>query len=234
MYRYNQTLPGGPVTLVGIVAVSFLIPGWAARALGFGAANAQLADWIFRHQGISLIALLLLYGLVGFAMLVGAIMAIVIGYVVLIRFVVAVRNWAVRASVATAWLLWTLLSWPVRMIGDLVKDQYHSRTADLRAFCHERQELLRLYREEYTQDFPSYRAFLRHWRKLQAAEQAKTDPVQQAIHLIGLTEPFTRDDLKERFHTLIGGIHPDLVGPNGLATQLIAANTLICEQKRWK
>ncbi len=51
---------------------------------------------------------------------------------------------------------------------------------------------------------------------------------------MGLTEPFTRDDLKDRFHTLIAGIHPDRVGPNELATQLIAANTLICERKRWK
>ena len=51
---------------------------------------------------------------------------------------------------------------------------------------------------------------------------------------MGLTEPFTREDLKERFHILIAGIHPDLVGPNELAAQLIAANTLICERKRWK
>jgi hypothetical protein len=233
MYRYSQTLPGGPVTLVGIVAVSFLIPGWVARALGFGAANAQLADWIFRHQGISLIALLLLYGLVGFAMLVAAIMAIVIGYVVLIRFVVAVRNGAVRASVAAARLLWALLSWPPRTIGDLLKDQFNIRTAAWVARWNEWQELWRIYREEYTQDFPSYRAFLRHWRALQAAEQAKTDPLQQAVCLMGLPETFTRNDLKERFRTLIAGIHPDRVGPNGLAAQLIAANTLICERKNW-
>ncbi len=41
MYRYSQTLPGGPVTLVAIFALSFLIPGWTADALGFGAANAR-------------------------------------------------------------------------------------------------------------------------------------------------------------------------------------------------
>jgi hypothetical protein len=234
MYRYNQTLPGGGITLVGIIALSFLIPGWAANALGFSATNAQLVDWIFKHQGISCIALLLVYGLIGFAMLVGVGVAVYVGYFVLIRALVAVKNSAVRASVAIAQLLWALLSWPLRMLGDLVKDQYHRRTADLVACWREWEELWRLYREEYTQDFPSFRAFLRHWRALQAAEQAKTDPVQQAIHLIGLIEPFTRDDLKDRFHLLIGGIHPDLVGPNGLAAQLIAANTLICEQKRWK
>jgi Bacterial Na+/H+ antiporter B (NhaB) len=230
MYRYSQTLPGGPVTLVGILALSLLIPGWAANVLGFSAANAQVVSWIFMHQGIFFIALLLLYGLGGFFMMVGAGIAVCVAYCVLSRILVAVRNWAVRTSVAAAHLLWTLLSWPVRMIGDLVKDQIHSRTALWR----ERQELWRLYREEYTQDFPSYRAFLRHWRALQAAEQAKTDPMQQAIRLMGLTEPFTREDLKDRYHILIAGTHPDLVGPNGLGPQVIAANALICERKRWK
>jgi len=229
MYRYSQTLPGGPVTLVGITLLSFLVPGWVAAALGFSAANAQLVDWIFRHQGISFIALLLLYGLGGFIMIVGAGIAVCVAYCVLSRTVVAVRNGAARASIATAQLLWTLLSWPVRTIVDLVKDQFHSRTALWR----ERQELMRLYQEEYSQDFPSYRAFLRHWRALQAADQAKTDPLQQAVDLMGLPDTFTRNDLKERFRTLIAGIHPDRVGPNGLAAQLIAANTLICERKNW-
>ena len=50
---------------------------------------------------------------------------------------------------------------------------------------------------------------------------------------MGLPDTFTRNDLKERFRTLIAGIHPDRVGPNGLAAQLIAANTLICERKNW-
>jgi hypothetical protein len=233
MYRYSQTLPGGPVTLIGILVLSLLIPGWVANALGFSVVNAQLVDWIFRHQGIPCIALLLLYGLLGFALLVGAGMAIYVGYFLLIRALVAVRNGAVRTSVAAARLLWALLSWPPRIIGDLVKDQYRRRTGDFFARWHEWEELWRLYREEYKQDFPSYRAFLRHWRALQAAEQARTDPLQQAIRLMGLTEPFTRDDLRQRFRTLIAGIHPDRVGPNELAAQLIAANTLISERKNW-
>ena len=166
MYRYSQTLPGGSITLVGIFAVSLLIPGWAAGALGFSAINAQLVDWIFQHQGISCIALLLLYDLLGFLILVGAGMAIYVVYVVLLRALVAARNAAVRASIAIAQLLWVLLSWPLRMLGDLLKDQYRSRTADLVARWHERQELWQLYREDYAHDFPSYRAFLRYWRAL--------------------------------------------------------------------
>jgi hypothetical protein len=84
MYRYSQTLPGGPITLVGIIVFAFLIPGWAATALGFGAANAQLVDWILAHRVIACIPLLLLYGLCGFALLVGAGMTVYVAYVVLV------------------------------------------------------------------------------------------------------------------------------------------------------
>jgi hypothetical protein len=234
MYRYSQTLPGGPVTLVGIAALSLLVPGWAAGALGIGALNAQLVDWIFRHQGIACIGLLLLYGVLGFLILVGAGMAIYVGYIVLTRVAVAARNWTMRTSVAIGQLLGTVLCWAPETVFKLLCDQIDSGTAKLRAHWQERRQLRELYRQDYAEDFPCYRDFLRHWRALQAAEQAKTDPLQQAIRLMGLTEPFTRDDLKKRFHILISGIHPDLVGPNELAAQVIAANTLICERKRWK
>ena len=33
------------------------------------------------------------------------------------------------------------------------------------------------HRQDYAEHFPSYSAFLRYWRALQAAEQAKTDPL---------------------------------------------------------
>jgi hypothetical protein len=233
MYRYSQTLPGGPITLVGILALSFLLPGWAANVLGYSAANAQLVGWILSHRVVACIPLLLLYGLGGFALLVGAGMAIYAGYFVLVRALVAVRNWAVRTTVAIAQLLGVLLCWVPEVVVQLLCDQIESGRAKLTAYRQERQELRRLYREDFAQDFPSYRAFLCHWRALQAAEQAKTDPLQQAIRLMGLEEPFTRDDLKRRFHILIAGIHPDRVGPNELAAQLIAANTLISERMNW-
>ena len=195
---------------------------------------AHIVDWIFQHRVISCIPLLLAYGSVGFALLVGAGMAIYAAYFVLVRALVAVRNWAVRTSVAIAQLLGALLCWAPEIVVHLLCDQIESGTAKLTAYRQERRQLREIYRQEYAEDFSCYRDFLSHWRALQAAEQAKTDPLQQAIRLMGLTEPFTRDDLKERFHILISGIHPDLVGPNELAAQLIAANTLICERKRWK
>ena len=169
-----------------------------------------------------------------FVLLVAAGMTVFVGYVVLIRAVIAVKNWAMRTSIAAARLMGVLLGWAPEIVFKLLCDQIESGTAKLTAYRQERRQLREIYRQDYAEDFSCYRAFLRHWRALQAAEQAKIDPLQQAIRLMGLTEPFTRDDLKERFHILIGGIHPDLVGPNELAAQLIAANSLICERKRWK
>ena len=122
MYRH-QTLPGGPITLVGIIVLSFVIPGWAAGALGFSAANAQLVDWILSHRVIACIPLLLLYGIGGFALLAGAGMTVFISYRVLIRVVIALKNWAVRTSVAIAQLLGVLLCWAPEIVFDLLRDQ---------------------------------------------------------------------------------------------------------------
>ena len=55
-----------------------------------------------------------------------------------------------------------------------------------------------------------------------------------AIKLMGLPQRFTRDELKRRFNLLIAAIHPDKVGPNELATQLIDAYKLISERKAWQ
>ena len=236
MYRYSQTLPGGPITLVGILALSFLIPGWVANALGFSAVNAQLVDWIFQAPGHFLHCPAACSTASSASPCWSApAWRSMSRTSSLIRALVAVRNWAVRTSVAIAQLLGrpAVLA-AARSSSNCCGINIESGTAKLIACWQERHELRRALPRRTTRDFPSYRAFLRHWRALQAAEQAKTDPLQQAIRLMGLTEPFTRDDLKERFHILIAGIHPDLVGPNELATQLIAANTLICERKRWK
>jgi hypothetical protein len=236
MYRYTQTLPGGAITLVGVLALSFLIPGWTASALGWDAAHAQLISWIFRQQGFFCVILLLLYSLSGFGLLVSAGMAIYVASLVLMRTLIAVRGWAVRTSIAAAQGLGELLYWPVQIGGELLWDEYQRRAALLTALWHEQRELRRMYRQDYAGDFPSYRAFLRHWRALRKREQAasEADPLEQAIRLMGLPENFTRDDLKQRFRTLIDRIHPDKAGPNELAAQLIAAYTLICKRKNWR
>ena len=146
------------------------------------------SSWIFGHKGISCIALLLLYGVLGFAMLVGA----AIGD--LCRVLRACPRACRGEELGRAdqrrhrAVAWALLSGTCGSSANCCGINISSRTADLVARWQERQELRRLYREEYAQDFPSYRAFLRYWRALQAAEQAKTDPLQQAIRLMGLPE----------------------------------------------
>ena len=47
MYR-TQTIPGGALTLLGILALSFLIPSWTAGTLGLAAPHAHLIGWILR------------------------------------------------------------------------------------------------------------------------------------------------------------------------------------------
>ena len=134
MYRYNQTLPGGPLTLVGVFALSLLIPGWAAAALGLGALHGQLTGWIFSHHGFSCFVLVVLYDVLGFLILAGCGIAIYVGYFVVVRAVVGMRNGAVRASIASARLLIALLYRTYRGLYGWLRDRspdkegrYHGR-----------------------------------------------------------------------------------------------------------
>ena len=167
----------------------------------------------------------------GFAILLGAAVTVYATGVVLIRGLAAVKKWALRASLAIAKLLGELIFWPVQILIELLQDTFE-RFGQTMA---EQRELRRIYREEYANDFPTYRAFARYWRALSDGGPAsKPDPYEQAVRLMGLPPDFTRDDLKQRFRILIERIHPDKVGPNELATQLIDAYTLINQHKGWR
>jgi hypothetical protein len=236
MYRKTQTIPGGALTLLGIITLSLFVPEWTASALGLRTAETDLIAWMFSQQGLFFAILLLLYWLAGFCILVGACVALYAAKLVLMRALVAVTAWAARTSMALAQWSGELLYWPAQIVAELLRDQFQRRAAYLTALWHERRELRRMYRQEYAAEFPSYPAFLRYWRALRKREQAalETDPLEQAIRLMALPENFTRDDLKQRFRTLIDRIHPDKAGPNELAAQLIAAYTLICKRKNWR
>ncbi len=155
--------------------------------------------------------------------------------VVLLKALAAIAGRAVETSRALATVIGTLLSWPLRLLGECLWDACAQRVVRLNALLEEQQELRRVYREDYADDFVSYRAFLRDWRARQtaASERHSSDALSQAIRLMGLPESFTRAELKQRFRTLIDRIHPDKVGPNELVTQLIAAYTLIDKGKDW-
>jgi hypothetical protein len=232
MYR-DQTLPGGGLTLLGVLALSLLAPGWAARAFGCATLHAHLVEWILAQSGLVLLILGALYVAIGFALLLGAVMGVYAAGVVLLKALAAIAGGAAQTSRAVAMAIGTLLTWPLRLLAECLWDACAPRVVRLNALLEEQQEMRRVYREDYAGDFPSYRAFLRDWRARQntATERQSSDARAQAIRLMGLPESFTRGELKIRFRTLIERIHPDKVGPNELATQLIAAYTLLNQGK---
>jgi hypothetical protein len=230
MYRTLQ-FPGGALTLLGVVVLSFLVPGLTASAIGLSAFHAQLLAWILSQHGLPWLVLLLLYGMSGFALLLGALMAAYTACLSLIRALAEVKDWARETSLSLATLLGELIAWPLQVGADQLRERFDSVAQH---FAEQRQ-MRQIYREDYADEFRTYADFLRFWRGL-SDEPAETtpDPLPQAIRLMGLPADFSRDDLKRRFHTLIDRIHPDKVGPNELATQLIDAYKLINQRKGWK
>ena len=233
MYRETQ-IPGGGLTLLGVIALSFLMPGWVASLLGMGQAHAALFAWMIGHEGIFCIVWWLIYGAIGFGMLVGAAIGAFTAGIALMRGLASLKAWGMRSSQAMAELLGELLYWPVQYVSELLWDVLQQQRARLYAFLQEQYELRRMYREEYAGDYPSFRAFERAYHAHQQGRVPDTDPLQKAIKLMGLPAQFTKDEVKRRFHQLIAPIHPDKVGPNELATQLIDAYTLICNRKAWQ
>jgi hypothetical protein len=155
--------------------------------------------------------------------------------ILLMRGLATVKAWGVRAAHAMAGLLGELLYWPVQLLSELVWDVLQQQHTRLYAFLQEQYELRRMYSEEYANDYPSFRDFQRDYYAHKCGQQASgTDPLQKAIKLMGLPQGFTKDDVKRRFNLLIAPIHPDKVGPNELAPQLIDAYKLICSRKAWQ
>ena len=54
---------GMGATALVILGLSFLIPGWVARALGLTGPFAHLLDWMTAQEGLFCLALWLAYGL---------------------------------------------------------------------------------------------------------------------------------------------------------------------------
>src|SRR4051794_40443010 len=234
MYR-TPIIPGGLLTLLGVIVLSFLMPALLAGLLGMSGPHARLLGWILNHQGLGWLILVLLYEAVGFAILVGVLMAVYTAGLALLRGLAEVKDSASQASASLATLLGELIAWPPQIIADYLNEVFDYASQ----YVSERRELRRLYREEYIQDFRTYRDFARFWRELPYhgpkgdSGQQQADPLDQAFRLMGLASDCTREAEKRRFRELIAPVHPDKVGPNGLATQLIDAHKLICSRKGW-
>lgn len=145
-----------------------------------------------------------------------------------------------------------LLLIPLRWLGEAAWDGFQARFGLLLQRWREEQELRRLYREEFRGEFRSFREFKRHFESggqdsagseqksgnesaQREREAPKADPFAAACRLLGLSEngAFSQAELKERFRTLMKGIHPDVAGPNELAIQVNTACTLIRKRKGW-
>ena len=235
------------VTALVILVLSFLIPGWAARALGLAGPLAHLLDWMTAQEGLFCVSLWLIYGLAGFCVLLALAVAVGGAGLAVLWGLRKAKAWVLRTSVAIAQLLGLAVLWLAQMLGELLWDVYATQLVRFAAMAvraaRAAAALPRGIRRRFplVPGLPSFlprhregRRSRRAARREQAlAGQAAPDPVEAAIRLLGLPESFTSDDLKRRFRTLIKGVHPDLVGPNELATQLNDAHALIKERKGW-
>jgi hypothetical protein len=149
---------GMGATALVILVLSFLIPGWTARALGLAGPLARLLDWMTAQQGLFCLVLWLAYGLIGFLILLAIAAAIGGTGLALLWGLRKVKAWALRASVALARLLGLAMLWLAQVLGEWVWDVLATQLIRFAQWRYEQRELRRLYREEYAADFLSYRA----------------------------------------------------------------------------
>ena len=71
-------------------------------------------------------------------------------------------------------------------------------------------------------------------RQMAGQGEAARDGYADALSLLALAEPFTRQDLDARFKRVMLGVHPDKGGSDFLAQQATAARALILKRKGWK
>lgn len=240
---------------IGFV-IAFFVPEFLAQETGWQQAHDQLVAWARTKELWLFISLFIVYEIFGFLVLVSAVFASgTIGYVLFLG-VKEATIWTAKGTVFLMAAIFTglavsavfvlkILIWPFRFVADFVKQFALSSTASLRQRWAERQELRRLYREEFADEFDSFKEFKRRLNdpdpeeeeeeeKARPQEPPKVDPYAASIRLLGLTDNFTRKDLEDRYRKLMRGVHPDVAGPNELATQINQARDLIKRRKGWK
>ena len=148
----------------------------------------------------------------------------------------------------------TLALHPPRVLAELVWDQGRTQLDLLLQGWREKQEMRRLYREEFRGEFRSYRDFERHFDNpggFDAGQEQpepefrfdpgrkpdppKPDAFTEACRLFGLPEngTFTQAQFKKAYHVMMRRAHPDAGGSNAFAAQINMANTLIKSRKGW-
>ncbi len=147
-------------------------------------------------------------------------------------------------TIRTVMMAGALLMIPLHALGDRLGPALRRLITGLIARIEERSYLRRLYREKYAVQFKSFAAFKRVWNEAKRQEEqdrqreeaepaAQADPYEAALDVLGLSEPFTKRELNERYRKLMKGVHPDVAGPNALAEQVNDARDIVMKRRGW-
>ena len=98
------------------------------------------------------------------------------------------------------------------------------------AVAAERRAQRKIWRDEFRDSMPwdEFR------RQMAGQGKAARDDYADALSVLALTEPFTRQDMDARFKRIMQAVHPDTGGSNVLAKQVTQARDLILKRKGWK
>ncbi len=129
---------------------------------------------------------------------------------------------AIGAAEIAGQALGLLAAWPFEIALD--------RAEKWVAIGLEWREQRKIWRKEFRKTMPwdEFR------RQMTGQGKAPRDDYADALSLLALTEPFTRQDMDVRFKRIMQGVHPDTGGSDYLAQQVATARSLILKQKGWK
>ena len=178
MFQDTEDLPGGFLTVLGFLGLSLLAPGVMANLLGYGHLHAQLVSSILAQPLVEALAFGALYLASGCVLLIGVIMGVGAALIFTMRALFAIASLAARTSLGLAAATGALLFWPVQLLAEFLWDASAQRAARVNAFLEEQRELRRIYREDFANDFPSYRAFLRDFRARQRTGRNRKSPTR--------------------------------------------------------
>lgn len=174
-----------------------------------------------------------------------------------VRYATARLVYGLYRLVAACFLV---ITWPIRLIVELVWHGVSGVGRRISQAMAEARELRRVYREEYRDQFRSFREFKAAFeaandegrrarntggehsrnRRRSGAErnarhgrQEESDLFAQAVRMFGLSQDFTREELKRRYRDLMKQAHPDAGGSHEQASAVNWAHNLIKKRKGW-
>jgi hypothetical protein len=115
-----------------------------------------------------------------------------------------------------------MASWPF----EIALDQAH-RLVAIAAELHAQWKIWR-------SEFRGKMSWAEFRRKMSGQKEPQRDDYADALDMLDLDEPFSRQDMDARFRRIIQGVHPDKGGSEYLFKQVDAARNLILKRKGWK